>query len=76
MNGANHLYTKGLNFTHMKQIENRMVVDSEWGEIEYGVKRPNLYQKKRQAYEEAEREETYHGFRKEYGNSKPTGRCD
>ena len=30
MNGANHLYTKGLNFTHMKQIENRMVVDSEW----------------------------------------------
>lgn len=52
----------------MEQFENRTVVDSEWGEIEYGIKRPNIYQKKRQAYEEAEREETDHGFTKKYGN--------
>lgn len=41
----------------MERIENRMVVDSEWDEIEYGVKHSNMYQKKRQAYDEAEREE-------------------
>lgn len=52
----------------MEQIENRLVVDSEWGEIEYGIRHPNMYQKKRQAYEEAEREETYYGFTKKHGN--------
>lgn len=43
----------------MEQIENRMVVDSEFGEIEYGIKHPNMYQRKRRACEEAEREELY-----------------
>lgn len=38
-------------------IENRMVVDSEWDEIEYGVKHQNRYQRQREAYEQAEREE-------------------
>lgn len=54
----------------MERIENRMVVDSEWDEIEYGVKHCNMYQRKRQAYDEAEREERYGSN----GNSKSDGR--
>jgi len=38
-------------------IENRMVVDSEWGEIEYGIPNKKLLRRERQAYEEAERED-------------------
>ena len=46
------------------QIENRMVVDSEWDEIEYGVRiNKTRFEKQREAYDEAEREET-HGERK------------
>ena len=46
------------------KIENRMVVDSEWDEIEYGVRRNKTrFEKQREAYDEAEREET-HGERK------------
>ena len=40
-------------------IENRMVIDSEFDEIEYGVKHKNLYERHREAYEQAEREETH-----------------
>ena len=40
-----------------EQIENRMVVDSEWGEIEYGVPSPARIRRYRDAYEEAERKE-------------------
>ena len=38
-----------------EHIENRMVVDSEWGEIEYGVPSPTRIRRYREAYEEAER---------------------
>ena len=47
-----------------EQIESRMVVDSAWDEIEYGVRRNKTrFEKQREAYDEAEREET-HGERK------------
>lgn len=39
------------------QIENRMVIDSEWEEIEYGVPSRTRLKRERQAYEEAERED-------------------
>lgn len=42
-----------------EQIENRMVVDSEWDEIEYRVKHRNRYQRQKEAYEQAEREEIH-----------------
>lgn len=40
-----------------KMIENRMVVDSEWNEIEYGVPNRARLKRERQAYEEEERED-------------------
>lgn len=40
-----------------EQIENRMVVDSEWGEIEYGVPCRQTLQRKRRNYDEVEMEE-------------------
>lgn len=44
-------------------LENRMVIDEEWGEIEYGVRHENLYERKRREWEEEEyyerREDTY-----------------
>ena len=43
-----------------EQIENRMVVDSQWDELEayqFGIQRDGLYKRKRKAYEEEEREE-------------------
>jgi hypothetical protein len=39
------------------KIENRMVVDGEWGEIEYGVPKGSRLTRERRAYEQAEREE-------------------
>lgn len=45
------------------QIENRMVVDSEWDEIEYGVKHKTHLERQREAYDEAEREGN-NGFEK------------
>lgn len=42
-------------------LENRQVIDSEWDEIEYGVKRESLYQRQVKAFEESERNEDY-GF--------------
>lgn len=39
------------------RIENRMVVDSEWDEAEYGVPNKHRLKRERQAYEEAERED-------------------
>lgn len=44
------------------QIENRMVVDSEWDEIEYGVKHKTRYEREKEAYEEAEREDCKHEY--------------
>ena len=41
----------------MEQIENRMVVDSEWGEIEYGVPNKKRMREERRAYEEIEMED-------------------
>lgn len=42
----------------MKEIiENRMVIDEEWGEIEYRVPNRDRMKRERQAYEEAERED-------------------
>ena len=40
-------------------LENRMVVDAEWNEVEYGVPRKHRGFKKRyaEAYEEEERED-------------------
>lgn len=38
-------------------IENKMVVDWAWGEIEYGVPSKARMNRERQAYEEAERED-------------------
>lgn len=40
-----------------EMIENRMVIDSEWDEIEYGV--PNKYrlERERRIYDEEEMEE-------------------
>lgn len=40
-----------------EQIENRMVVDSEWGEIEYGMPNKARMNRQRQAYEAEERED-------------------
>lgn len=37
-----------------EQIENRMVVDEEWGEIEYGVPDKDRFTKTRRIYEELE----------------------
>ena len=42
----------------MEQIENKMVVDWAWDEREYGVPSRRRIKKKRQAYEEAEREDS------------------
>ena len=39
------------------RIENRMVVDSEWDEIEYGVPSKFRIKTERQAYEETERKD-------------------
>jgi len=41
----------------MEQIENRMVVDWVWDEIEYGIPNRHRLKRERQAYEEAERED-------------------
>lgn len=40
-----------------EQIENRMVVDSEWDEIEYGVPSRARLRRERQNYDEAELED-------------------
>ena len=40
-----------------EQLENRMVVDSEWGEIEYGVPNRRRLQEERRIYDEIERED-------------------
>ena len=41
----------------MEQIENKMVVDAAWDEIEYGILSKRRLKRERQAYEEAERED-------------------
>ena len=41
----------------MEQIENRMVVDSEWGEIEYGVPDRGRLRNQRRNYDLEELEE-------------------
>ena len=53
------LFARIIREKKMEQIENRMVVDSEWGEIEYGVPSPSRLRRIREAYEQAEREEDY-----------------
>lgn len=45
-----------------EQIENKMVVDWCWNEIEYGVPSSNRMKRERQAYEHAEREENYEQY--------------
>lgn len=40
-----------------EQLENKMVVDWAWNEIEYGVPDGNRLRRIREAYEDAEREE-------------------
>lgn len=42
----------------MQEIENSMVVDLAWDEIEYGVPSRRRIKRQRQAYEEAEREDS------------------
>lgn len=39
------------------RIENRMVVDLEWDEIEYRIPNKARLRRERQSYEEAERED-------------------
>lgn len=41
----------------MNEIENRMIVDGEWDEIEYRIPNKNRLKRLRQAYEESEGEE-------------------
>ena len=41
----------------MQEIENKMVVDWVWDELEYGVPNRTRMKRERQAYEEAERED-------------------
>ncbi len=41
----------------MEEVENRMVVDSEWDEVEYGVPSRHRITRMRQSYEEAVRED-------------------
>lgn len=53
----------------------RVEMESNGCEIEYGIKHPNMYQRKRVAADAEEREETNHGFTKQYGSSKPAGWC-
>ena len=45
----------------MEQIENKMVVDWAWDEIEYGFPSKFRIKRERQAYEEAEREDRENG---------------
>ena len=42
-----------------EQIENRMVVDSEWDEIEYGLPSRRTLERKRRNYDEVEMEDFY-----------------
>ena len=42
-----------------ERIENSMVIDSYWNEIEYGVPDSSRLIRERQAYEQAEREENH-----------------
>lgn len=42
-----------------EQIENHMVVDSYFNEIEYGVPDSSRLKRERQAYEQAESDENY-----------------
>lgn len=41
----------------MYELENRMVIDEEWNEIEYGIPSRTRLKRERQAYEEEERED-------------------
>ena len=45
------------NKSEMQEIENKMVVDWAWDEIEYGVPSRRRIKRERQAYEESERED-------------------
>lgn len=38
-------------------IENRMVIDDEWDEVEYRIPNKRRLKRERQAYEEAKRED-------------------
>ena len=40
-----------------EQIENRMVIDSEWDEIEYGVPNKSRLERERRTFDEMEMEE-------------------
>lgn len=40
-----------------EQIENRMVIDSEWDEIEYGVTNKSRLERERRTFDEMEMEE-------------------
>lgn len=40
-----------------EQIENRMVVDAEWNEIEYGIPCKRRLQEERRIYDEIEMED-------------------
>lgn len=40
-----------------EQIENRMVIDSEWNEIEYGVPNKSRLERERRIYDEEEMKE-------------------
>ena len=41
-------------FGMTEMIENRMVVDSEWEELEYGIPNKDRIEKQRRSYEEEE----------------------
>lgn len=41
----------------MVELENRMLVDSEWGEIEYGIPSKERLKRQRLDYEEIEMED-------------------
>lgn len=46
----------------MQMIENRMVVDSEWDEIEYGVSNKRRLRDQRRIYDELEAEDNEDEF--------------
>ena len=40
----------------MKMLENRMLIDEEWGELEYGVRHETLFQRHARTVREIENE--------------------
>lgn len=53
----------------METLENRMVVDWVWGEVEYGIPNKRRLERKMEAYDEAERNGIGNDFEGEDGEN-------